>query len=78
MFPAFTHVWAARALAHRVQIERAHDALELLVIRSPEILHPQPGRPRMGRGQRRGIVRQYGEGSCHLREFETILRWATL
>src|ERR1700677_3089560 len=47
MLPAFTHIRATSALAYRVQVECAHDPLEFLVIRPAEVLHAQPGRPRM-------------------------------
>src|SRR5271156_1495032 len=71
MLPAFPHIRATRALAYGVELERAHDSLQFLVIRSAEVLHPQPRRPRMGRGRRRAIVGQYGERGSHLLEFES-------
>jgi len=46
MFPAFTHVGAARALADCMEVERAHDALQVLVPLSAEKLDAQPS----GRG----------------------------
>ena len=39
MFPAFAHIGAAGAFADGVQIEGAHDALQILIIRSAEIFH---------------------------------------
>lgn len=71
MFPAFPHIWAARALAHRVQVQRAHDALQFLVVRPSKILHTQPGRAGVGRGRRSSAVRQYGERSRHLGQVQS-------
>lgn len=71
MFPAFPHIRATRALAHSVKLERAHNPLEFLVIRSAEVLHPQPRGSRMDRRRWRGIVGQYGERGSHLLEFES-------
>ena len=47
MLPAFAHVGAARALADGVQVERAHDALQFLIIWAAEKFHAQPGRTRV-------------------------------
>ncbi len=47
MFPAFAHVGAARAFTDGMQAKRAHQALELLVIRSAEETHLEPVGPRM-------------------------------
>ena len=49
MFPAFAHVRAARAFADGVQIERAHDALQILIILAAEKSHAEPGWARMSR-----------------------------
>src|SRR5260370_19296773 len=46
LLPALAHVGAARALAHRVQVERAHDALQVLVALAPEKLNAKPFRRR--------------------------------
>ena len=50
MLPALAHVRAARALADRVQVERAHDALQLLVIGAAKEAHAQPRWPGMRSG----------------------------
>ena len=47
VLPALAHVGAARALANGVQPERAHDALQLLVVLPAQELHAQPVRARM-------------------------------
>ena len=47
VLPAFAHVGAARAFADGVQVERAHDALQFLIIWAAEKFHAQPGRARM-------------------------------
>ena len=47
VLPALAHVGAARAFADGVQVERAHDALQLLIIFAAEESHAQPGRARM-------------------------------
>src|SRR5712671_93416 len=49
MFPTFTHVRAARTLAHRIKAQRAHDALQILIIRPIEKFDAQPVRARMSR-----------------------------
>jgi len=71
MLPAFPHIRATRALAYGVELERPHDPLEFLVIRSAEVFYTQPRRPRMGRWRRRGTVGQYGERGSHMLEFES-------
>jgi len=47
MFPALSHVWAARRFANGVQIQRAHDALQILIALASEEFHPKPVRPRV-------------------------------
>src|SRR6185437_5347865 len=47
MLPALTLVWATRTLAHGMQIQRLHDALQILVILSAKEAHLQPRGPRM-------------------------------
>ncbi len=65
MFPALAHVRASRALAHRVQFERAHDPVELPEIFPAGKSHLQPRWPRLRARRRRGIVRQDVERSSH-------------
>src|SRR5205085_12415912 len=47
MFPAFAHVRAARTFAHGMQIERPHQALQVVETLSAKELHAQPGGPWM-------------------------------
>src|SRR6266852_3815656 len=73
MFPALAHVGAARALADGVQIERAHNAFQVLVALAAEKFDAQPIRPRM-RAQRhrhRRRIRDDVEWSRHLESHET-------
>ena len=49
VFPAFAHVRAARRFAHGVQVEGAHDALEILVAVAAEEFDAQPVWPRVSR-----------------------------
>ena len=72
VFPALSHVGAARAFADGVEIERAHGALQFLIFRSAEEAHTQPGRARMRDGRRSGIGKN-GEGGGHVKYFESIL-----
>ncbi len=68
MLPALAHVGAARALADRMQVECAHDALQVLVALSAKKFDAQPIRPRMHlrRGHRhRWSIRDDVEGSSH-------------
>src|SRR5262249_50145953 len=53
VLPAFAHVGAARGFTDRVQFERAHDPLQVLIARTTQEFHPQPAGPRMGVGRRR-------------------------
>ena len=61
MLPALAHVGAARALADRVQIERAHDALHVLVALAAKKLDAQPIRPRMHARRGHRDRRQIGD-----------------
>src|SRR5713226_6264668 len=71
MFPAFTHIRAARAFADGVQFERAHDALQVLISLPAEKFDAEPGRPRMripqwNRTRRQRLrIRQYVKGRGH-------------
>src|SRR5207302_7450917 len=68
MFPALAHVRASRAFADGVQIERAHDALQVLVTLATKKLDAQPIRPRMRVGRRpqhRGYARDDMERRGH-------------
>src|SRR5438445_11951790 len=47
LLPALAHVRAARALAHRVQVESPHQALQVLIALSTQKPDPQPVRPRL-------------------------------
>ena len=53
MIPALAHVGAAGALTDGVQVERAHDALQVLIVRPAKEFHAQPGRARMHFHRRR-------------------------
>jgi len=71
MFPALAHVGAARAFANRVQIERAHRALQILKALATKNLT----RSQSGRGC------EFGAGTGIAGEFEMIwngvpLAWA--
>ena len=55
---------AARALAHGVQIERAHDALQVLIIRPAKEFHAQPFRPRMAAGGGVGLFARMLKGAA--------------
>jgi len=73
VLPALAHVGAARALAHGVEVERAHDALEFLIIGAAEKFHAQPGRARMRCcGWRRASrqIRDDVKGQSHSRGLE--------
>src|SRR2546423_1359373 len=70
VLPALAHVRAARAFADGVQIERAHDALQILVALATEKFDAQPIRAgrwtRRGPRHRRGIrddVERCGHGA---------------
>src|SRR5439155_3466107 len=43
--PALADVWAARLLAHRVQLEPTHDVLQLGIVRTAGEPYPQPFGP---------------------------------
>src|SRR5229473_5413844 len=76
VLPALAHVGAARALADRVQIERAHDALQILVALATEKLDAQPIGPgvRARRGHRhRRNVRDDVERCRHWTNRETLI-----
>jgi len=73
MLPAFAHIGAPRAFAHRVQIECAHNGVQLVEILSAAESHLQPGWPLVRVRRRRRVVRQYVEGSRH-QELKVILR----
>ena len=69
VFPALAHVGAAGGFADRVQVERAHDALELLVPFAPKEADTEPVRAGV-RGGRRGGRNSIGndvEGRGHVR-----------
>src|SRR5260370_16615952 len=76
MLPALAHIRTARALAHRVQVERAHDALQVLIAFAAEKFDAQPIRPRVraGRGHRhRRNTRDDVERCRHWTERETLI-----
>ena len=52
MFPTFAHVGATSAFADGVQIEGAHDALEILVAFTAKKFDPQPVRAWVHAGRR--------------------------
>jgi len=54
VFPAFTHVGAACGFADRVEIESAHDALEVLIAFAAEEADAKPVRARMIAGRSNG------------------------
>ncbi len=73
MFPALAHVRAARGFANGVEVEGAHDALQVVVAIAAEELHAQPVGPRMGvRRRHRGHVAVGDDvkGRGHGYEFE--------
>ena len=62
------------AFAYGVQIERAHDAFEFLVIRAAEKFHAQPSRARMrGRWRSWWCARKYVKRRVHGHECEKII-----
>lgn len=72
VFPALAYIGATRAFADRVEIERAHGALQFLIFGSAEEAHAQPGRARVRHGRRSGIG-ENGEGSRHVNDFDYLL-----
>ena len=76
VLPALAHVGAARAFADGVQVERAHDAFEFLIIWAAEKFHAQPGRARMRcRWWRRAgrQIRNDVKGRSHSRGLESCI-----
>jgi len=70
VLPAFAHVGATSAFADGVQIERAHDALEILVAFTAKKFDTQPVRAGVDAGRRyrrRGSVGDDVEGRGHKR-----------
>ena len=70
VFPTFAHVGATSAFADSVQIERAHDALEILVAFTAKKFDTQPVRAGVDAGRRyrrRGSVGDDVEGRGHKR-----------
>src|SRR6266436_7526265 len=71
MFPAFTHVRAARAFTDGVQFERAHDALQVMIALPAKKFDAQPIRSRVcirrwNRTRRQRLrIRQYVKGRGH-------------
>ena len=54
VFPAFTHVGTAGGFANGMEVERAHDPLEVLVTVAAEEFNAEPVWARMGGGRWRG------------------------
>src|SRR5579862_4415764 len=76
MLPAFAHVGAARAFADGVEVKRAHDALQFMIIGTTEKFDAQPGRAWMRcRWWRRGgrQVRNDVKGRSHWRGPESCI-----
>src|SRR6202008_4466173 len=69
VLPAFTHVRAACRFANGVEIQRAHDALQVLITLATEEFNAKPVRPRVRvwRGHRRhGAIRDDVKGRGHV------------
>ena len=68
MLPAFAHVRATRTFAHGVQVERAHDALQVLIVFAAEEFYAEPFRTGIRDGRQDGQRRRIGqdvEGRVH-------------
>jgi len=80
MLPAFSHVGAAGGFADRMEIERPHDALEIVIFFATEEFDAKPVRARVSvrrRHKARSVVREDVKGRSHYSAQAAILRGMT-